>query len=232
MVPESYIKKNDEIKAVRELEEPLNRDVVDHVLKFVNPYISLSDTSEEDHVKYWFKLGRETNNLRLWCFACTKIMEKSFGTSHKNNTELKRMGYSAFDLLKCYLEDYMVKNLKKWDEIETYEKVGKKDYIDMFYAGNNDDFYKNVSEYMIFKRPYRKFITKNEQEYMLCFNERLTEYLNFVENNILQNNTILHIGKYGNSELIKNIKRLRTNNEKFMVTVQNINIGIDKREKK
>ena len=77
MVPESYIKKNDEIKAVRELEEPLNRDVVDHVLKFVNPYISLSDTSEEDHVKYWFKLGRETNNLRLWCFACTKIMEKN-----------------------------------------------------------------------------------------------------------------------------------------------------------
>ena len=88
MVPESYIKKNEEINAVRELEEPLNRDVVDHVLKFVNPYISLSDTSEEDHVKYWFKLGRETNNLRLWCFACTKIMEKSFGTSHKNNTEL------------------------------------------------------------------------------------------------------------------------------------------------
>jgi len=125
----------------------------------------------------------------------------------------------------------MVKNLKKWDEIETYEKVGKKDYIDMFYGGNNDDFYENVSEYMIFKRPYRKFITKNEQEYMLCFNERLTEYLNFVENNILQNNSILHIGKYGNSELIKSIKRLRTNNEKFMVTVQNINIGIDKREK-
>ena len=51
MVPESYIKKNEEINAVRELEEPLNRDVVDHVLKFVNPYISLSDTSEEDHVK-------------------------------------------------------------------------------------------------------------------------------------------------------------------------------------
>ena len=231
MVPESYIKKNEEINAVRELEEPLNRDVVDHVLKFVNPYISLSDTSEEDHVKYWFKLGRETNNLRLWCFACTKIMEKSFGTSHKNNTELKRMGCSPFQSLKCYLEDYMVKNLKNWDEIETYEKVGKKDYIDMFYAGNNDDFYKNVSEYMIFKKPYRKFITKNEQEYMLCFNERLTEYLNFVENNILQNNSILHIGKYGNSELIKSIKRLRTNNEKFMVTVQNINIGIDKREK-
>ena len=101
----------------------------------------------------------------------------------------------------------------------------------MFYGGNNDDFYENVSEYITFKRPYRKFITKKEQEYMLCFNERLTEYLNFVENNILQNNDISHIGKYGNSELIKSIKRLRTNNEKFMVTVQNINIGIDKREK-
>ena len=55
----------------------------------------------------------------------------------------------------------------RWSEEEAwtwyYEKVGKKDYIDMFYAGNNDDFYKNVSEYMIFKRPYRKFITKNER---------------------------------------------------------------------
>ena len=230
MVPESYIKKNDEIKAVRELEEYLNRDVVDHVLKFINPYISLSDTSEEDHVKYWFKLGRETNNLRLWSFACTKIMEKSFGTSHKNNRELKKMGCHAFQSFKCYLEDYMVKNLKNWDKIETYEKVSKNDYVDMFYGGNNDDFYENVSEYIGFKRPYRKFITKKEQKYMLRFNERLTEYLNYVEYNILQNNDILHIGKYGNLELVKSIKRLRTNNEKFMVTVQTINVGIDKNE--
>ena len=65
---------------------------------------------------------------------------------------------------------------------------------------------------------------------MLCFNERLTEYLNFVENNILQNNDISHIGKYGNSELLKSIKRLRINNKKFMVTVQTINVGIDKNE--
>lgn len=230
MIPESYIKKNDEIKAVRELEEYLNRDVVDHVLKFINPYISLSDTSEEDHVKYWFKLGRETNNLRLWSFACTKIMEKSFGTSHKNNRELKKMGCNAFQSFKCYLEDYMVKNLKNWDKIETYEKVSKNDYVDMFYGGNNDDFYENVSEYIGFKRPYRKFITKKEQKYMLRFNERLTEYLNYVEYNILQNNDILHIGKYGNLELVKSIKRLRTNNEKFMVTVQTINVGIDKNE--
>ena len=35
MVPESYIKKNDEIKAVRELEENLNRDVVDIITKKV-----------------------------------------------------------------------------------------------------------------------------------------------------------------------------------------------------
>jgi hypothetical protein len=230
MIPESYIKKNDEIKAVRELEEYLNRDVVDHVLKFINPYISLSDTSEEEHVKYWFKLGRETNNLRLWSFACTKIMEKSFGTSHKNNRELKKMGCHAFQSFKCYLEDYMVKNLKNWDKIETYEKVSKNDYVDMFYGGNNDDFYENVSEYIGFKRPYRKFITKKEQKYMLRFNERLTEYLNYVEYNILQNNDILHIGKYGNLELVKSIKRLRTNNEKFMVTVQTINVGIDKNE--
>ena len=230
MIPESYIKKNEEIKAVRELEEYLNRDVVDHVLKFINPYISLSDTSKEDHVKYWFKLGRETNNLRLWRFACTNIMEKSFGKSDKNIQELKKMGCSAFQSLKGYLEDYMVKNLKNWDEIETYEKIGKKDHTDIFYGGNNDDFYKNVSEYMIFKRPYRKFITKKEHEYMLRFNERLTEYLNYVDDNILQNNDILHIGKYGNSELIKSIKRLRTNNEKFMVTVQNINIGVDEME--
>lgn len=50
MVPESYIKKNEEIKAVRELEEPLNRDVVEHVLRFVKPYISLNEFNEEDHV--------------------------------------------------------------------------------------------------------------------------------------------------------------------------------------
>ena len=95
-MPDSYIKKNEEIKAVRELEEPLNRDVVDHVLKFVKPYISLNDMSEEDHVKYWYKLGRETNNLRMWRYACTKIMEKSFGISHENNRELKKNEFPIF----------------------------------------------------------------------------------------------------------------------------------------
>tara|TARA_Y100000817_G_scaffold307077_1_gene293076 strand:+ start:751 stop:1476 length:726 start_codon:yes stop_codon:yes gene_type:complete len=226
-MPDSYIKKNEEIKAVRELEEPLNRDVVDHVLKFVKPYISLNDMSEEDHVKYWYKLGRETNNLRMWRYACTKIMEKSFGISHENNKELKKMSFQSF---KGYLEDYMVKNLKNWDEIKTYEKVGKKDYADMFYGGNNDDFYENVSGYMIFKRPYRKFITLKEKWFMLRFIERLNEYLDYVDDNILQNKDILHIGKYSKTDLTRSIKRLRHNNKKFLVTVQNITIGIDKRE--
>ena len=124
----------------------------------------------------------------------------------------------------------MVKNLKNWDEIKTYEKVGKKDYADMFYGGNNDDFYENVSGYMIFKRPYRKFITLKEKWFMLRFIERLNEYLDYVDDNILQNKDILHIGKYSKTDLTRSIKRLRHNNKKFLVTVQNITIGIDKRE--
>ena len=136
----------------------------------------------------------------------------------------------SFQSFKGYLEDYMVKNLKNWDEIKTYEKVGKKDYADMFYGGNNDDFYENVSGYMIFKRPYRKFITLKEKWFMLRFIERLNEYLDYVDDNILQNKDILHIGKYSKTDLTKSIKRLRHNNKKFLVTVQNITIGIDKRE--
>ena len=136
----------------------------------------------------------------------------------------------SFKSFKGYLEDYMVKNLKNWDEIKTYEKVGKKDYADMFYGGNNDDFYENVSGYMIFKRPYRKFITLKEKWFMLRFIERLNEYLDYVDDNILQNKDILHIGKYSKTDLTRSIKRLRHNNKKFLVTVQNITIGIDKRE--
>ena len=230
MVPESYIKKNEEIKAVRELEEPLNRDVVEHVLRFVKPYISLNEFNEEDHVEYWFKLGRETNNLRMWRFACTKIMQKSFGLSHKNNRELDKMGESPFSSLKNNLEEYMVKNLKDWENINIYKKIGKGGYMDMFYGGNNDDFYQNVSEYMPFQRPYRKFVTLKEKWFMLQFNKRLTEYLDYLDDNIIQNNDISHIEKSYKSYLIKKIKRLRKNNEEFLVTVQNIDVCIDKRE--
>lgn len=230
MVPESYIRKNEEIKAVRELEEPLNRDVVEHVLRFVKPYISLNEFNEEDHVEYWFKLGRETNNLRMWSFACTKIMQKSFGLSHKNNRELDKMGQYPFSSLKSNLEDYMVKNLKDWENINIYKKIGKGGYMDMFYGGNNDDFYQNVSEYMPFQRPYRKFVTLKEKWFMLQFNKRLTEYLDYLDDNIIQNNDISHIEKSYKSHLIKKIKRLRKNNEEFLVTVQNIDVGIDKRE--
>ena len=100
----------------------------------------------------------------------------------------------------------------------------------MFYGGNNDDFYENVSGYMIFKRPYRKFITLKEKWFMLRFIERLNEYLDYVDDNILQNKDILHIGKYSKTDLTRSIKRLRHNNKIFLVTVQNITIGIDKRE--
>ena len=72
------------------------------------------------------------------------------------------------------------------------KKVGKKDYADMFYGGNNDDFYENVSGYMIFKRPYRKFITLKEKWFMLRFIERLNEYLDYLDDNIIQNNDISH----------------------------------------
>ncbi len=66
MVPESYIKKNDEIKAVRELEENLNRDVVDIITKKVKESNRLEYENEcRKHKNFasctkWFNIFKTT----------------------------------------------------------------------------------------------------------------------------------------------------------------------------
>lgn len=66
MVPESYIKKNDEIKAVRDLEEHLNRDVVDIIIKKIKESNRLEYENEcRKHKNFasctkWFNIFKNT----------------------------------------------------------------------------------------------------------------------------------------------------------------------------
>ena len=56
---------------------PLNVDVIGEIISFVDPYLNANECIDT----FWFKLGRETCNLKEWADNCMSIVYSGFGKS-------------------------------------------------------------------------------------------------------------------------------------------------------
>jgi hypothetical protein len=181
---------------------PLNVDVIGEIISFVDPYLNANECIDT----FWFKLGRETCNLKEWADNCMSIVYSGFGKSsvYYNCLRAVSNGYpyhrgiakvqSKLDNMICTY--YPVK--KKECEANLLRISNLKSIIDIFY--NNSECTKYPCEVRSNRR-FPKVVHVREKTYILNLITRLRQYKYFIDNYVI--NEILPREVDQHKELIK-----------------------------
>ena len=211
-IPNSYIKqeRNREIKKL-----PLPYDIINKIVNYDSDFINIDSCIDT----FWINLGKETCNLDMWSWYCYDIFQKSFGkTRFKFVYDIR---YKLFINLKDELDklvcNYYPRNITSIENIPL---------IHIFY--NNYD---------IIKYPVRnidkskKYITTDEQIYIMTFIKRINVYLKYIENNIDKFSINLNIYNYTSKEvanikknIIKTISKIKKKCDKLSIIMNDIQV--------
>lgn len=210
-IPDSHIKQeiNREIKKL-----PLSEDVINKIIKLNDEFINIDGCIDS----FWINLGKETCNLYYWSRYSFYILLKQFG-------ETKFKFLDNTDKLFINLKDQLHKLVSNYYSINIYS-------IENIYI--NEIFYNN---YDIIKYPVRynnrrkKYITRDEQIYIMTFIERIKVYCKYIENNIDKFSINLNIYNYTSKEvanikknIIKTISEIKKKCDKLSIIMNDIQV--------
>lgn len=172
MYPPSAIRDTSLHEVVHEL--PLCRDVAEHILSFIDPFIVF----DNDPDLFWFTLGRETCNLYLWNHHCHAYACNAFGKSAKISQQL-----NMYKLIVCF-KGNLDGLFCAYYGIESEEEYRFRERFDNISI--TDVFYNN---YSIQNPPtpdnrLRKYFHEHEKHYISTFITRFKEYLDNLESTI------------------------------------------------
>lgn len=143
---------------------------------------------------FWFKLGRETCNLRRWSWYCYSILQQNFGKSSEYTKN--------FDLIHTFISiqgklDSILMKSYRWDEDSSFahslmEYIGTDKPMritDVFYNIGNFEPppFSPSNPIPLEGKKFRKTLTTDQVNFINAFKLRLNnyiEYLKFIKENI------------------------------------------------
>lgn len=142
----------------------------------------------KDDYEFWFKLGRETCNMRLWSDYCGQIVSRNFGKSSKYS--------KLFPLHSVFLGvqrdlDSLIQQSYNLDEDDEFNKH-LREYLNTSKGMNCCDVFYSIGTITEPDIPrhtgkYPKTITQQQKQYIDAFRDRLklfTDYLDYIVDNM------------------------------------------------